>query len=483
MVPREWTNPRTGATLTLAIEDHSDSEVRELCETSYQAWLTYRGFSFPNRVRVLSALADGLAASSDEVVAIADEETALGEPRLVGEVARTVFQLRMFAEALEDDTLFARQIDEAVEGPPPAGHPELVRSLIPLGPVAVFGASNFPFAFGVLGGDVASALAAGCSVIVKEHSAQPRLSQRLVELARDVLEKEFPGLDIFLSVRGTQAGAQVVQDPRVSAVGFTGSVSGGRHLFDLAQARPNPIPFYGELGSINPVVVSRQAAESRADQIAQGFVDSLLLGGGQFCTKPSVLVIPEDSTILETIKVLLASAQPVALLTTRIASAYRARVDEMTTANATNVVTAPNGSEPGSWVHPALFVTSVEEMLTETTVLREECFGPAAVVVPYATDDEALAVSSAGGGVLVGSVHGEDDDPLAQAIVQALIPRAGRIVWNGWPTGVAVTPAQMHGGPYPAATVPGATSVGLHAASRFVRPLVLQSMPPGMQVA
>jgi NADP-dependent aldehyde dehydrogenase len=173
----------------------------------------------------------------------------------------------------------------------------------------------------------------------------------------------------------------------------------------------------------------------------------------------------------------------VALLTTRIASAYRARVDEMTSANATNVVTVPGSVEPGSWVHPALFVTSVEEMLTETTILREECFGPAAVVVPYSTDDEALAVSAVGGGVLVGSVHGEDDDPLAQAIVQALIPRAGRIVWNGWPTGVAVSPAQMHGGPYPAATVPGATSVGLHAASRFVRPLVLQSMPPGMQVS
>ena len=482
MAPREWTNPRTGATLTLALEDTSPSEVSELCERSYSAWLTYRELSIVERARVLTTLADGLAAASKEMVAIADEESALGEPRLVGEVARTVFQLRMFAEALSRGTLFPREVDEAVEGPPPAGRPELVRSLVPLGPVAVFGASNFPFAFGVLGGDVASALAAGCSVIVKEHSAQPRLSQRLVELARDVLGKEFPGLDIFLSVRGTQAGAQVVQNPRVSAVGFTGSVSGGRHLFDLAQARPNPIPFYGELGSINPVVVSRQAAESRGDQIAQGFVDSLLLGGGQFCTKPSVLVIPEDSTILETIKVSLASAQPVALLTTRIASAYRARVVEMTSANATNVVTAPDSPELGSWVHPALFVTSVQEMLTETTILREECFGPAAVVVPYATDEEALAVSSVGGGVLVGCVHGEDDDPLAQAIVKALIPRSGRIVWNGWPTGVAVSPAQMHGGPYPAATVPGSTSVGLHAASRFARPVVLQSMPSAMHL-
>jgi len=482
MAPREWTNPRTGESLELPINDHSPAEVAEISESSYRAWLGYRDFGMGDRARVLNTIANALEAHSTEVVGIADEESALGEPRLVGEVARTVFQLKMFANALVEGSLFPTEIDEAVEGNPPAGRPELRRTTVSLGPVAVFGASNFPFAFGVLGGDVASALAAGCSVVVKEHSAQPRLSMKLVEIAQSALRSASYDPNLFLSVRGTQAGAHLVQEPRIVAVGFTGSVSGGRYLFDLATSRANPIPFYGELGSINPVVISRKAAASRGDQIAQGFVDSLLLGAGQFCTKPSVLIYPEGSSIMEVVQKALNGVDPMALLTTRIASSYRARVEEMTQGNATNLLTQESVSQPGAWVRPALFQTSAEEMLKDETVLREECFGPAAVVVPYATDEEALRLSSMGGGVLVGCVQGEDDDALARDIIRALAPRAGRIVWNGWPTGVSVAPAQMHGGPYPAATVPGATSVGLHAAARFVRPIVFQSMPESMRI-
>lgn len=481
MSPRAWTNPRTGQSLELPIEDHTSAEVADISGRSHRAWLSYRTASMKDRARVLVTIADALDAHGAEVVAIADEESALGEGRLVGEVARTVFQLKMFATALEQGTLFSTEIDEAREGSPPAGRPELVREVVPLGPVAVFGASNFPFAFGVLGGDVAAALAAGCTVVVKEHSAHPRLSMALVEIARTALGAAGDEPDLILSVRGTKAGADLVQEPNIAAVGFTGSVSGGRHLFTLAHSRVSPIPFYGELGSVNPVVISRKAAQSRGDQIAQGFVDSLLLGAGQFCTKPSILIYPEGSSIVELAQAALATVEPVALLTTRIAGAYRQRVDEMTQGNATNLLGAEAVSQEGSWVRPALFHTTAAEMLTEGTDLREECFGPAAVAVAYSSDEEALALSSIGGGVLVACVHGDDDDSLARDIIGALVPRAGRIAWNAWPTGVAVAPAQMHGGPYPAATVPGATSVGLHAAQRFVRPIVFQSMPESMR--
>jgi NADP-dependent aldehyde dehydrogenase len=466
----------------LPIEDHSGDEVRAISERSYRAWLTYRNASMRDRARVLVTVAEALDSRATEVVAIADEESALGEQRLVGEVARTVFQLKMFAAALEQGTLFPTEIDPAREGSPPSGRPELVRNVVPLGPVAVFGASNFPFAFGVLGGDFASALAAGCTVVVKEHSAHPRLSMALVEVARTALIASSTDPDLVLSVRGTEAGATLVREPNIAAVGFTGSVSGGRHLFDLAQSRERPIPFYGELGSVNPVVISRKAADARADQIAQGFVDSLLLGAGQFCTKPSILIYPEGSSIIDRAQEALVKVEPVALLTTRIASAYRDRVQEMTHSTATNLLGAEPVSQAGSWVRPALFHASAAEMLREETDLREECFGPAAVAVAYSSDEEALALSSIGGGVLVACVHGEDNDALAHDIIRALIPRAGRIAWNAWPTGVAVAPAQMHGGPYPAATVPGATSVGLHAAARFVRPIVFQSMPENMRV-
>lgn len=482
MSPRTWTNPRTGESLELPIEDHSGDDVREISERSYRAWLNYRNASMRDRARVLVTVADALDSRATEVVAIADDESALGEQRLVGEVARTVFQLKMFAGALEQGALFPTEIDLAREGSPPFGRPELVRNVVPLGPVAVFGASNFPFAFGVLGGDFASALAAGCTVVVKEHSAHPRLSMALVEVARTALSANSADPDLVLSVRGTEAGATLVQQPHIAAVGFTGSVSGGRHLFDLAQSRERPIPFYGELGSVNPVVISRKAADARADQIAQGFVDSLLLGAGQFCTKPSILIYPEGSSIINRAQEALVKVEPVALLTTRIATAYRDRVKEMTRSTATNLLGAEPVSRGGSWVRPALFHASAAEMLRAETDLREECFGPAAVAVAYSSDDEALALSSIGGGVLVACVHGEDDDSLAHDIIRTLVPRAGRIAWNAWPTGVAVAPVQMHGGPYPAATVPGATSVGLHAAQRFVRPIVFQSMPENMRV-
>ena len=478
---RTWINPRTGASQELELSDHSDTEVLEIAERSAETWRSFRNAQAARRARVLNVIADALDSRIVELAELADEESALGIVRLTGEVGRTTFQLRMFANALEKGTLFRPETDESVDGPPPTGRPEIIRRYLPLGPVAVFGASNFPFAFGVLGGDFASAVAAGCTVVVKEHSAHPRLSSLLVEIAREALAEDGQDPDILLSVRGTAAGATLVKSPPIAAVGFTGSLSGGRFLFDVASSRSDPIPFYGELGSINPVMVSRRAATERATKIGQGFVDSLLLGAGQFCTKPSVLLFPEGSGVLESVIEALAGTPSMPLLTPRIADSYRGQIRRLEESGATKVSLGADEQRPGTWVTPAVFMASVADMLGDPVPVQEECFGPAAIVIPYSSDEEAERYAREGDGALVGCVHGEDNDELAQQFVHSLATRVGRIVWNGWPTGVAVSEAQMHGGPYPASTIPVATSVGLHASDRFVRPVVFQSVPHEFQ--
>ena len=477
MATRSWVSPRTGESKELDLELHTGQQVREVAVRSKAASEEYRLYAPSQRADVLEALASGLEQHVEELVGIADLESALGPTRLTGEVARTAFQLRMFATALKDGTILTDEKDEAVEGAPPAGRPELVRKYQGLGPVAVFGASNFPFAFSVLGGDTASALAAGCSVVVKEHSAHPMLGARTVEMARHTLERAGHNPDIVLSVRGTEAGAELVAAPEIAAVGFTGSLAGGRALYDIAVNRPSPVPFYGELGSVNRVVITPGAAADRPEELGRGFVESLLLGAGQFCTKPSVLLYPHDSKILDTVRALVESAEPMALLTPKIAGEYGKRVKEMSAVASATVSAEKTPDSLGAWVTPVLFEASVEELLSRGSQLNAECFGPAGVAVGYRSNDEVLQLLDSDEGMLVGCLHAEEDEPEALAIAELLGRRAGRVVWNGWPTGVAVSGAQMHGGPYPAATVPGATSVGLHAVMRFVRPVVWQSFP------
>ena len=442
------------------------------------AFRTWRHATHQDRARALEAIADALDAAVDDVVPIADEESHLGTTRLIGEVARTTFQLRMFATALRDGSLFPTKTDPHVDGPPPAGHPELVRTFEPLGVVAIFGASNFPFAFGTLGGDTASALAAGCCVVCKEHPAHPKLARQLITIAREALTNAGFPADIITSVAGLEAGAELVADPVVKAVGFTGSVPGGRFLFDIAVSRPNPIPFYGELGSVNPVVVTEAAAQARAAQIAEGFVESLTLGAGQFCTKPAVLICPAGSGITERAAELLAEREPMPLLTNDIAERFSAHVERIHHGSGTVMVAGAKHSD--IHVTPSLVQASVEDFLDPGNPLRHECFGPAAVIVEYRTPEEALQLAGIDEGVLVSCLHAQDEDPQTAALLDVLSARSGRLVWNGWPTGVAVTPWQMHGGTYPASTNPLHTSVGLTAAARFARPVVWQGFPAAL---
>lgn len=431
--------------------------------------------SVSDRAKVLESIADALDAEVGNLAPLADEETHLGLPRLTGEIARTSFQLRMFATGLRDGAILPTESEAAVPGPPPQGHPACTRRYVPLGVVGVFGASNFPFAFGVLGGDTASALAAGCAVVVKEHPAHPRSSARLVALARSALAAAGAPQDLIGSVTGLQEGIDLVRAPKVRAIGFTGSLAAGRALYDVAAQRPDPIPFYGELSSINPVVVTPEAARTRSDQIAAGFVESMTLGAGQFCTKPAVLIAPTSAGLADKAIELIMNVPGMTLLTPDIAARYVESIGALADRPGVRVC-VPDTSSEGQ-VSAAIIETSVEEFLNPDSPVRRECFGPSAVVVTYDDPRQALEVLNIDEGILVGCVHGVDGEEIAAEFLHALERRAGRVVWNGWPTGVAVTGLQMHGGPWPSSTSSLHTSVGLDAVYRFARPVALQDWP------
>lgn len=408
----------------------------------------------------LRTAADALDAAAGELVALAVAETNLPQPRLSGELGRTTFQARLFAERLEQGRLGEVRIDHADPGWGMGPRPDIRRGHVPIGPVLVFAASNFPFAFSVFGGDTTSALAAGCPVVVKAHPGHPRLSRRTAEIVGPV----FPD-GVFALVEGMDEGAAAVRDPRIKAVGFTGSTAGGRALFDLAAARPDPIPFYGELGSTNPVVVTPAGWARRAEEIATGWAGSLTLGAGQFCTNPGVVMVPDADAFLALVPELAAGP----MLNERIESGYRSAAARMAAS-----VTVARGAVDGG---PVLFRASAAEVLDRPELLDLEVFGPAGLVVGYVDLAEVLDLVDALHGQLTATVQGADGDPDAPELVARLAEHAGRVIWNQWPTGVTVSDAQQHGGPYPATTAPLSTSVGTAAALRFLRPVAYQNVP------
>jgi NADP-dependent aldehyde dehydrogenase len=412
----------------------------------------------------LRAAAVALDAAAGELVPLAMTESRLPEARLTGELARTTFQARLFADRLEQGLLLDVRLDHAEPDWPMGPRPDLRRTQVPIGPVLVFAAGNFPFAFSVFGGDTVSALAAGCPVVVKAHPGHPELSRRTAAVVAPAFPK-----GVFALIEGEDAGAAAVQDPRIKAVGFTGSTRGGRALFDLAASRPDPIPFYGELGSTNPVVVTPAGWAARAEEIATGFAGSVTLGSGQFCTKPGIVLVPDAEAFLAAVPELAAGP----MLNPRIESGFCAAAGEMAAA-----VTVARGEVGGG---PVLFRSTVAEVLTRPALLELEVFGPAALILEYADVPEVLEVLDAVGGQLTGTVQGAsvDDgaDPDGPEVVARLAEHAGRVLWNQWPTGVTVSDAQQHGGPYPATTAPLTTSVGTAAAARFLRPVAFQNVP------
>jgi NADP-dependent aldehyde dehydrogenase len=383
----------------------------------------------------------------------------------------------MFASMLRDTDAWRDMHDEAVADAPPAGRPDLRRVLVPLGPVAVFAASNFPFAFSVAGGDTASALAAGCPVIVKAHPAHPQTSAAVGDHLRAAVDEAGAPAGTFDVVHGFESGRGLVLDSRVRAAAFTGSYEGGRALFDLAMSRADPIPFYGELGSVNPVFVTPRGA-ARSDELATGYVESLTLGTGQFCTNPGLLVAPRG-TVLDAIVAAAARAQGGTFLYEGIASRFEERAALLSKVDGVRVLhRGPAGS--GLSASVVIMATDVASALANAEALQVECFGPAGIVVEYDDPNDALAFADKLRGCLAATVHGEESEPLAAQFVSAAARIAGRVVWNGWPTGVAVSPAQHHGGPFPATTNSLHTSVGGTAIYRFLRPIAFQSLPSSL---
>lgn len=423
----------------------------------------------------LRLIADRLDASRGELVPVAADESHLSEHRLTGELGRTTFQLRLFAQLLGDGSTHGLIVDHPDPDWPAGPRPDLRRCLVPLGPVAVFAASNFPFAFSVAGGDTAAALAARCPVIVKAHPGHPKLSDLTGEIVAAALAEAGLPAGTFAVVYGDQAGVDLVRHPLVRAVAFTGSQHGGRALFDLACSRPEPIPFYGELGSLNPVVVTRAAAAARRADIIAGFVASYSLGAGQFCTKPGLLIVPADAGFEEPLAAAVRDVGPAPLLNDRIAAAYELAGAQLASHDSVRAVVTGQPMPAGP--SPSLLAIEARQLADQSDALMIECFGPTSVIVPYRDQAELLAVIAKLPGQLTATVHGESGDPDAAELVTALADRAGRIIWNGWPTGVSVTWAQHHGGPYPATISPLHTSVGTTAISRFQRPVTYQDMP------
>ena len=466
------------------LTDSTPIQIAEAVRAAHSAAHAWAASSGAQRAQLLRGLATALEGAREALVATADQETGLGAGRLSGEIDRTAFQLRGFADLAEGGEPFAHTDDTAVAGAPPVGHPHLLRVRVPLGPVAMFSASNFPFAFSVLGGDTASVLAAGCPVVVKAHPGHPQLSRQVMALAQRVVAEQGAPAGVLGMVEGASidVGVGLVQQPAIAAVAFTGSFRGGRALEQLALQRGRPIPFFGELGSVNPVVPLPGALKANGAALAQGLAASIAMGCGQFCTSPGVIVVPQgadgDAFVAELAKSL-AGQTPHRMLSAQIRSGFDRGVSAWAGHTRLRALVAEPGAADAP-PRPFLAEVSAADFIVDAA-LHEEVFGPAALVVRTASLAQATDVLQAMGGSLTVTLWGfEGDQAPAEpelALVRAASQVAGRVLFAGVPTGVAVTQGQQHGGPYPSSTQPASTSVGYAALDRFLRPVALQDPP------
>ena len=470
---------RTGQAFGPVFTDSSAAEIDAAVRAAHAAFADWQASEGSSRAALLEALAQALESSREDLVALADQETGLGLPRLNGELDRTAFQLRRFAAIAAQGTPFAFTDDPAVAGAPPVGHPAMMRVRVPLGPVAMFAASNFPFAFSVLGGDTASALAAGCSVVVKAHPGHPQLSQRVHGLIGQALQSlGLPqGLIGMVQGAGHQVGVALIQHPLIAAGAFTGSTRGGAALQAAARERQRPIPFYGELGSINPVVATPAALQAGGEALAQTLAGSITLGCGQFCTNPGLLVFqrsPASQTFVQQLLTALQAQQPHTMLTRGMRQALDAGTAAQMASGARALL-----HEPVESLQPRPFLAEVDAAtFIAHEALHEEVFGPTSLIVWSDSVAQTVQVLQSVGGSLTVTLWGaQDDTPESRALVRGAMAMCGRVLFAGVPTGVAVTAAQQHGGPWPSSTEPMTTSVGDAALDRFLRPVALQDMP------
>ncbi|MBS1674982.1 MAG: aldehyde dehydrogenase (NADP(+)) [Actinobacteria bacterium] len=455
----------------------SATTVADVAATAAHAARAFARASPRERGAALVAAADALDSHAAELIAIAMRETGLGEARLTGEVTRTSWQLRLFADAIVDGAYLDARIDDAdpdyVIGP----RPDVRRVLEPLGPVLNFAASNFPFAFSVAGGDTAAALAAGCPVVVKAHSGHLELSRRTAQVVAAALADAGMPDGVFQLIEGQQNGVDLLQDDRIRAGAFTGSTHVGRLLADIAATRSRPIPFYGELGSVNPVYATYADAE-----LLQGFVTSVAGSAGQLCTKPGFLFVPSDAD-LSSVSATAGAVAEHRLLNPGIGRAFAGRRDAVLGAEGAVVLSAGEVREDEAgqrYATPTVVAVDLDTLRAHRDELLEESFGPLSIVVRYDDPSELPALhEELFPGNLTATVHArpaELADGSLDPLVDALAATSGRVLFGGWPTGVSVTPAMQHGGPYPATTT-DATSVGTAGITRFLRGVAYQNAP------
>ncbi|MFZ0745894.1 MAG: aldehyde dehydrogenase (NADP(+)) [Terracidiphilus sp.] len=478
-------NPQTGDTLQPTYYSATSPELEEAVELASRAFASYSQMGGKARAAFLRRVADGFEAHREALATRANLETALPVPRLLGEVSRTASQLRLFAGVVEDGSWVQARIDPALPDRQPQPRPDVRSMLRALGPVAVFGASNFPLAFSVGGGDTASALAAGCPVVVKAHPAHPGTSELAGQIISEAVSAEglHPGVFSLIFDRGVEAGTALVKHPLVRAVAFTGSLRAGRALMDLVASRPNPIPCFTEMSSGNPVFVLPGALRNGAKALAKGLFGSFTLGAGQFCTKPGIILLPESDEASEFVQELCGQvdlSDASTLLTAGIAREF----GRATQARESQVRLKAHSREPklafAFSARAKLFESSVDNLIAHPS-LAEEIFGPDTLLVRCSEPKDFLRAAAALDGHLTATLLGDEADLAAnRELIQILEQKAGRLIFNGFPTGVEVTHAMVHGGPYPATSDPRFTSVGSLAIFRFARPVCFQGFPQAL---
>lgn len=479
-------DPATGEVLE-RYQDAGDETIELACRQALDAVPALADAG--RRIDLLRAAARRLRDAAEPLHATCARETALPRARLESELERTCVQLELFAAVVEDGSYVEAIIDPADPNAPIAPRPDLRRMLVPLGPVAVFGASNFPYAFSVAGGDTASALAAGCSVVVKAHPSHPGTSELVAgELAGAARDAGLPE-GVFAMVHGhsSRVGRRLVEAQEIEAVGFTGSLAGGRALLDIAAARPRPIPVYAEMGSVNPVLITSAALRERAGAIADGLVASVMGGTGQFCTKPGVVLVPNDQdgdAFVAAVARRLDETAAGPLLNARIHDALCRAVAEVAgDPDLERVTGSEHGETPisGGYLHAPVAYEVEAEKVVRRPQLLEERFGPFVLFVRYPDPESRIAVLGALGGQLTATLHVQPEELEGlRPLVSLMEQKAGRVLFDGFPTGVAVTHAMQHGGPYPATGASLHTSVGTTAIRRFLRPVAWQNAPSAL---
>jgi 2,5-dioxopentanoate dehydrogenase len=470
-------NPAHGDPLAPPFSESTEADVNRALLSAVDAFAAFQALSPEQTADFLDRIAKEILRVGDDLVHRANLETALPEARLTGERARTVNQIKMFAELVREGSWVEARIDRAMPDRQPAPKPLLKRMLVPIGPVVIFGASNFPLAFSVAGGDTISALAAGNPVVVKAHPAHPGTSEITARAIQAAVEAVgLPGgVFSMLHGRSNDVGLQLVRHPATKAVGFTGSLQGGRALFDAAAARPEPIPVYAEMGSTNPLFVLPGALRSGADALARGLVQSVTLGVGQFCTKPGLVFGVRGAdweALQQSAGKLAAAAAPGTMLTSAIGDRFRKCVLQAEKIPGVRVLGAGSGQTA------AIVLAADAAAFSQNDFLREEMFGPGVLFVTCDSADELERLTRDLPGQLTATIHGTDEDlGRHQDLLKILQQKAGRLIYNGFPTGVEVCPAMHHGGPYPATTGAHFTSVGTAAITRFARPVCFQNFP------